>query len=80
MAALARTALLAARVDGARAELRFAAGAGIRARVEAFVAAESECCPFFAMRVADEPDTIVLTVEAPADGDALVAELAEAFR
>src|SRR4051794_19373979 len=80
VASLARTALVATRVDRAHAELRFAASDGTRARVEAFVAAESACCPFFTMRIAGEPGAIVLSVDAPAEGESLVAELVEAFR
>lgn len=37
------------RNDGTRAELRFAAGAGVRERVDAIVAAESDCCAFLTM-------------------------------
>jgi hypothetical protein len=63
-----------------RAELRFAAGAGVRDRVDRVVAAESQCCAFLVMTIADEPDTVVLTIEA-LDGAALVLqELVEAFR
>jgi hypothetical protein len=80
MAELGRTALIDARQDSARAELRFAAGDGIRERVEAFAAAEAECCPFLTMRIAEEPDAIVLAVEAPEDADGLLAELVGAFR
>jgi hypothetical protein len=79
-AALGRDALVGVQQDAAHAELRFAAGNRIRERVEAFAAAESECCPFFTLRVSEEHDVVLLTVDAPADGASLLAELVEAFR
>src|SRR3954454_2096939 len=51
MAALGAAALLDVRHVGRHAELRFAARTGVRERVEAVVAAESECCAFLTMRV-----------------------------
>lgn len=79
MNALGRDALLDSHVDGAHARLRFAAAGGVRERVEAIVAAESECCAFLAMRVGDEPGAVVLTIDAPADAEPVVAELVAAF-
>lgn len=80
MADLGRAALTDARTEPTRAQLRFAAGAGVRARVEAIVAAESECCAFLAMHVSDEPDTVVLTIEAPQNAELVLTELVDAFR
>ncbi|HEX7298890.1 MAG TPA: hypothetical protein VF257_07765 [Solirubrobacteraceae bacterium] len=80
MADLGRNALIDARTEPTRAQLRFAAGAGVRARVEAIVAAESQCCAFLIMRVGDEPDTVVLTIDAPEDAELVLAELVDAFR
>jgi hypothetical protein len=80
MADLGRAALIDARTEPTRAQLRFAAGAGFRARVEAIVAAESRCCAFLTMRVSDEPDTVVLTIDAPEDAELVLAELVDAFR
>lgn len=79
MGALGRDALLDTRADGTRAQLRFAAGAGVRERVDAIVAAESQCCAFLEMQVADEPDTVVLTIEAPEGAEVVLAELVDAF-
>lgn len=56
IAALGRQALLAVREDGTRVELRFDPGAGVRERVEAIAAAESECCAFLTMRVREATD------------------------
>jgi hypothetical protein len=82
MAELGRAALVDVRRDHSRAELRFAAGAGagVRDRVQGIVAAESRCCAFLAMTVTDEPDTVVLTIEAPDDAAVVLAELVDAFR
>ena len=79
IAELGSAALVDARQDGAHAELRFAAGHDVRRRLEALVVAESACCSFLAMRVADEPDRVVLTIDAPADAKAGLGELVEAF-
>jgi len=79
MAELGRDALLGARNDGTHARLRFAAGAGIRARVDAIVSAESHCCAFLTMHVSEGPDTVVLTVEAPEGAEVVLAELVDAF-
>jgi len=79
MSDLGRDALVDSDLDGTRARLRFAAGAGIRERVDAIVAAESSCCAFLAMRVSDEPDAVVLTIDAPEDAEPVLAELVDAF-
>jgi len=80
MAELGRAALVDVRHDSTRAELRFAAGDGVRERVEAFAAAEAQCCPFLTMRVSDEADVVLLTLDAPEDADGLLADLVDAFR
>lgn len=80
MAALGRDALIGTRTEPTRAELRFAAGADVRRRVEAIVAAESECCAFLTMRVDDEPDVVVLSIEAPEGAEVVLEEMVAAFR
>jgi hypothetical protein len=80
MAALGRAALLDARTRPTRAELRFAAGAGVRERLEAIVAAESQCCAFLTIAVTEEPDTVLLTIDAPEGAEVVLAELVDAFR
>lgn len=79
MAELGDDALLDSRVAGRRAELRFAARAGVRDRLDAIVAAEARCCAFLAMRVAEERDTVVLTIAAPEGAEPVLEELAGAF-
>jgi hypothetical protein len=80
MAELGRDALLDADVTERHATLRFAAGAGVRERVTAIVAAESECCGFLTMDVHEEPDAVVLTIDAPEGAEPMLHELADAFR
>jgi hypothetical protein len=80
MAELGRDALVATHVAGSHAELSFAAGAGVRERVQRFVAAESECCAFLTMRVHDAPDEVRLTIDAPEEAEPVLAEFVSAFR
>jgi hypothetical protein len=80
MGDVGRAALLSVRTAGSHAELRFAGGAGVRDRVEAIRAAESQCCAFLDMAVTDEPDTVVLTIDAPDGAEVVLAELVDAFR
>lgn len=74
---MARVSLLAASVEGRRAELRFRRSA--RADVAAIVAAEAECCAFLAMDMRNEGDDLVLTVDAPEGAEAVVDGLVAAF-
>jgi hypothetical protein len=80
MAALGRDALVEAHRERAHAELRFAASAGVRERVEGIVQGEARCCAFLTMDVRDEPDLVVLDVRAPAEADLILGELVGAFR
>jgi MerR family transcriptional regulator, copper efflux regulator len=79
MAALGRDALLASRAGATHAELRFAARAGVRARLEDLAAAEARCCPFLDMAIADEGDAVVLAIDAPEAAAPVLAELVGAF-
>jgi hypothetical protein len=79
MGGLGADALIDARRDGTRAVLRFRALAGVRERVDAFVAAESGCCAFLTLRVTGAPGEIVLTIDAPADAEAVLADMVSAF-
>jgi hypothetical protein len=76
---LGHDALVSARVDGAHAELRFAAGAGVRDRVERFAEAEGHCCAFLRFGIADAPDEVLLTVDGLRDAAGVVDELVAAF-
>jgi hypothetical protein len=77
IAALGRDVLLAAGVESNRAQLRFRPES--RDRVESFAAAETECCPFFAMRVDVVPEEVRLTIDAPAEAQQLLHELVAQF-
>ena len=79
IAALGAAALIDADHEGDRAELRFTAGADVRRRVDAIVAAESQCCAFLDMCVTEAPGAIVLTIRAPEGAESVLAELVDAF-
>ena len=80
MAALGDAALVDTRTKPLHAELRFAAGEGVRERVQAIVAAESKCCSFLTIGVSDEPDLVVLTIDAPEGAEVVLDEMVAAFR
>ena len=80
MRALGDDALIDSATQAARATLRFAAGVGIRDRVDAIVAAEADCCSFLNMAVSEGPDEVVLTIHAPEEAELVLAELVGAFR
>lgn len=80
IADLGREALRDARITGPHAELRFAASESVRARVDAIVAAESQCCAFLTMRAIDDDGAILLTIDGPEGAEPVVQELVGAFR
>ena len=67
--ALGEDGLVSNVMSGRTAVLRFRPDPDIRRRVEAAVAAESECCPFLDFELEHGEDATVLTVTAP-DGAA----------
>ena len=77
--ALGGDGLLDATEDEGRAVLRFRPNPLVRERVEAVVAAESECCAFLDVEVAHRDDATVLTISAPNGGAEMVHELAAAL-
>jgi hypothetical protein len=48
--------------------------------VEGIVAAESQCCAFLEMQIAEAPDEIVLSITAPDGAEPVLDELVSAFR
>ena len=72
-----RDGLLAARMNGNRAVLRFRPR--VRADLDAIVAAERECCAFLSMEVTGEADAVRLTIEAPAGAKPVLEDLVAAF-
>lgn len=79
MAELGREALLDALVDARRARLLFAADAGVLERVQRIVAAERECCGFLGFAVEQQPEGVLVTVQAPDGAEGVLTEWARAF-
>jgi hypothetical protein len=79
MAALGAGALDSVEENGRQTLLRFRASPGVSERLAGIVAAEAHCCAFLAMTLRDEPGLVVLTVEAPAGAEPVVAEIVAAF-
>jgi hypothetical protein len=77
--ALGGDGLVDATEEPARAVLRFRPDPAIRERVEAIVAAESECCAFLDFVLEHDADATVLTISAPNGGAEMVHELAAAL-
>jgi hypothetical protein len=77
--ALGRAALTTVERGERHVVLRFHAGPEIRARLEQFVTAESECCAFLDFTIAHEQAATVVTIASPPDGAAVVHELADLF-
>jgi hypothetical protein len=76
---LGREALEGVDREPRRAVLRFSGRAGVRERVERVVAAESACCAFLAFDLADAGGVTVVTILAPAGGEAIMHELVDLF-
>jgi hypothetical protein len=79
MAAVGRSALLDVETAGASAALRFRPGARTRRRLEAIVAAESDCCRFLKMALTEDRDALLLAITAPPGGEPVLEELVGAF-
>jgi hypothetical protein len=77
--ALGGDGLLGVSEEPGRAVLRFRPAPDIRRRVEAIVAAESECCGFLDFRLEHDAEATVLTISAPSGGAEVVNELAGAL-
>lgn len=72
---VARAALRSRRPLPGGARLVFANDDGVAGRLEAFVAAESACCPFLTLRLDPGPDELVLDITGPDDARPIIAEL-----
>jgi hypothetical protein len=79
MGKIGRTSLLAAETSGRHARLRFSPDDRARTRLRSIVAAESECCAFLTMRLADEPGAVTLTIDGPEGAEPVIDELVQAF-
>ena len=71
--------LLESSRDGSRHLLRFLASDGARRRLEAIVAAETQCCSFLDLKLEERNGELQLTIAAPAEGQAVADELAATF-
>jgi MerR family transcriptional regulator, copper efflux regulator len=76
MKRLGGDALLSADGEGT---LRFRGDMATRARLEAIVAAEADCCPFLDMHLREEAGALVLEIRAAQEAAPVVAELVSAF-
>jgi hypothetical protein len=76
MRAIGKDALLGVTAEGA---LRFCADARTRARLDAVITAESECCPFLRFELAEAGGELVLSVSAPEGAEPLARDLVDAF-
>jgi arsenite methyltransferase len=79
ISAVGAQALIGANSRSRPARLRFRAGADVRGRLAAIVAAEARCCPFLDLRLADEDDGTVLLIDAPPGAEPIVDDLVAAF-
>jgi hypothetical protein len=82
LAAIARAGaegLLSGGIEGDCRLLRFRDTKAMRRQLEEIVAAESECCPFLELALAEEGDELVLSIAAPDHAQGIADDLAEAF-
>ena len=80
MRAVGKAALISAEAAGRRATLHFRPGAETRHRLEAIVAAESECCAFLEFELDGRKADLALTIQAPEGGEPVLREMVDAFR
>jgi hypothetical protein len=76
MRAIGRDALLSVRRDGA---MRFRGDVGTRERLEAVIAAESDCCSFLSFDLAESSGELLLTIRAPQGAEPVAEELVDTF-
>jgi hypothetical protein len=79
IAEIGAESLIERSADGERQVLRFRSDAETRRRLQAIVAAESQCCPFLDLSLEDQDGEIVLSISAPEGGRAVAEGLAAAF-
>ena len=60
--------------------MRFRADETTRERLEAIIAAEATCCSFLRFELADEADTLTLTITAPAGAEPVAHDLTRGVR
>jgi len=77
--AISREALRTKTTAGTHAVLTFHPTSGVHDRLAAIVAAESQCCAFLTMGLAETSDAITLTIDAPEDAELVLDELLASF-
>lgn len=76
MRAIGKDALLAVTPQGT---LRFRADETTRERLDAIIAAESQCCSFLRFELAEDGGELLLSVTAPEGAEPLARDLVDAF-
>lgn len=76
LSAMGKDALLSVSPGGA---LGFRRNDTTRERLEAIIAAESQCCPFLSFALHETADELVLSISAPEGAEPLAADLVNAF-
>lgn len=78
-AEIADGSLLDLTTSGLEATLVFDSSESTMSQIEEFVAAESECCPFFTFRIHPAGESIQLSIKAPEDAAPLTRGLVAGF-
>lgn len=79
IAALGAKSLISRDTDGYGHFLRFRSDPATRRHLETIIAAESKCCAFLDLDLAEAGEELALRISAPADGAPVARELALAF-
>lgn len=79
IAAVGGENLIGRALEDGRHVLRFQSDPATRDRLERIVAAESDCCSFLDLTLAERDGELVLTIAAPTDGQFVADDLALAF-
>jgi hypothetical protein len=79
IAAIGAEHLISRSTEGDTQLLRFRRDDGVRRSLEGIIAAESKCCAFLDMKIREEPEALVLVIDAPTDGAPVAALLAASF-
>ncbi len=79
IAGIGAESLLSRGTGDERHLLRFRSSGETRRRLEGIVAAEAECCSFLDLSLTEEDGELVLSIAAPAAGQAIADELADTF-
>jgi hypothetical protein len=74
--AIGRAALRSVEPDGV---LRFGADPSTRDRLEAVIAAESECCRFLTFHLREDGGELLLSIRGPDEAEPVIRELIDTF-